>query len=779
LFLIKAGVPVKEAIYFVSQPLVRDYVEQQRLIGSTFAPMLGKAVDSRGLVKFSAMKNVIAKNFPTNILPSNAKGAVILDTADKLLEAAFKNREDKFFSEKSLLDLIEKSSVNPDIKKENKSLLLFLHYLKIEDQIKGITKIKMNANPDTNTNTTLSNIELSESTIEDLLEDEVLSPLINSLMKDSVISSFFNGPLALALSKPLFKLRYNKAFSNYIIDLKKTRKLDDVLKKTFGEDNEKQFINAFRNDFVSYIFQNALLKSKLGDTYMSYDLKEEMDVKNFESKYFGAYVKTNNNGSKTLFVNDAVLKLQFENNAWSTDDVEDDNPYVVLGLHQVDPMTFTALEKGQNFEQYKKFVIEREYLRSVFPKEDSQSKAEYEKFLAEKALDNTFNFYHLFNNADTAYGNRVSKIINEYPDLVRKFDVLAVLKSESNFDQTIFNLGIADRDINSTKANMYISNLKDLANPVVLKNYAKALKLNDADIKKITEVFSMLPIFAYLQSGINKSSYNLVPFVDYTKVIDIIQDAGNEVLNVLENDPERREYLLSDYLQKFEFANNKVTNPTKKEFKSYLTNFDINKIQVAKETTTQPDTEAVDVKSDLIETNEPNVFLYDSVDKDSMYYKNLTDKNSKVIFLHSYTNSELEDGRNKNFTDQSILQLHAPDMTVPVLISDGKDDNFANLSADDKEEIKKYWSKILSAAENAKEKGFDIALPTAGFGNPDLMPQDLFVYLSRELYEKLGYLNPGSLLNKQVSDIVYNKQGISDEEILQEYGFESDPFKCS
>jgi hypothetical protein len=646
----------------------------------------------------------------------------------------------------------------------------------------------MNANPDTNTNTTLTNIELSENTIEDLVNDEDMSDLINGLMQDSVISSFFNGPLALALSKPLFKLRYNKTFSNYIIDLKKSRKLDDVLKKTFGEDSEKQFINAFRNDFVSYIFQNALLKDKLGDTYMSYDLKEELAIKNFESKYFGAYVKTNNNGSKTLFVNDAVLKLQFENKAWSTDDVEDDNPYVVLGLHQVDPMTFTSLEKGQNFEQYKKFVIEREYLRSTFPKEDSQSKAEYEKFLAEKALDNTFNFYHLFNNADTAYANRVSKIINEYPDLVRKFDVLAVLKSESNFDQTIFNLGIADRDINSTKANMYISNLKDLTNPVLLKNYAKALKLDEADIKKITEVFSMLPIFAYLQSGINKSSYNLVPFVDYTKVIDIIQKAGDDVIKLFDENPEKGLYLLSDYLEKFEFANNKVTNPTKKEFKSYLTNFDINKIQIAKETTTQPTVKAetiatplglVDVKSDLIETNEPNVFLYDSVDKDSMYYKNLTDKNSKVIFLHSYTNSELQDGRNKNFTNQSILQLHAPDMTVPVLISDGKDDNFANLSVDDKEEIKKYWSKILSAAENAKEKGFDIALPTAGFGNPDLMPQDLFVYLSRELYEKLRYLNPGSLLNKQVSDIVYNKQGVSDDEILQKYGFESDPFKCS
>jgi hypothetical protein len=40
LYLIKAGVPVKEAIYFVSQPLVREYVNEQRLAKSTFADVL-------------------------------------------------------------------------------------------------------------------------------------------------------------------------------------------------------------------------------------------------------------------------------------------------------------------------------------------------------------------------------------------------------------------------------------------------------------------------------------------------------------------------------------------------------------------------------------------------------------------------------------------------------------------------------------------------------------------------------------------------------------------
>jgi len=955
LFLVKAGVPVKEAIYFVSQPLVRKYVEQQRLIGSTFAPMLGKAVDGQGLIKSTAMKNIINEYYPNSLVPTNADKHKILDTADALLEKAFEKRENKNFTESEMLKLIEETSKDSTKASSNLSLVMFLHYLKIEDQIKGLTKVKMNANPDTNTRSTLTNIEISEDTLNSLVNDEYLSDLITGLMEDSVISSFFNGPLAIALSKPLFKLRYNKFFSDYIISLKQTRLLDKYVRETYGDGNEKLYINNFRNDFVSYIFQNALLKSKLGDSYMSYDMKETLDIKNFESKYFGAYVKTNNDGTKTLFVNDDILKLQFKNKDWSTDITDANSPYVVLGLHQVDPMTFATIEKDLNYDQYKRFVIEREYLRSIFPKEESQSKEEYEKFLAERALDNTFNFHHLFNNPDTAFANRVSKLIVEHPLLTKKFDVLSVLKSETNLNQNIFNLGIADRDINSTKANMYTSNLKDLANPVVLKTFAKELKLNDADIKKITETFSMLPFFAYLQSGINKSSYNLVPFVDYTNVVKVIEDGAGKILDLFNdasenfNSFEKGLYLLSDYLDKFQQANNKVTNPNKKEFKNYATNFDVDAIKIAAQpevrksqadvilpigtsgsgkstfiktlpqenlVVIEPDAmrveftgdinnkskdkeiyieaanraikaikegkqvvfdttnltkdkrrpfiEAIkkaipnaniqyklmplnpelakkrikadiaagknranvsdetidrhaksykqmleDIKSEgifdydaqpqaitktetiatplglvtidsgLIETNNPNLFLYDSTQTKPDYYKNLVSKNSKVIYLHSFSNSEYDADMNKNFTKQSIMQLYAGDMSVPLITTIGKDDNLNGLSVEDKEQIKNYWSTVLTQVANLVEKGAVIALPTEGFGDSKLMPQDLFVYLSRELYEKLRYLNPGSLLHQEINNLVVSKQGVSDEEILQTYGFESDPFKCS
>ena len=95
---------------------------------------------------------------------------------------------------------------------------MFLHYLQIEEQIKGLTKLKINANPDTSTKGTLSQVEQSESSLESLLFDSRLpKELVESLLGDSVISSFFNGPLALAISRPLFKLRYHKMISDFLI----------------------------------------------------------------------------------------------------------------------------------------------------------------------------------------------------------------------------------------------------------------------------------------------------------------------------------------------------------------------------------------------------------------------------------------------------------------------------------------------------------------------------------------------------------------------------------
>jgi predicted NAD-dependent protein-ADP-ribosyltransferase YbiA (DUF1768 family) len=59
-YLFKAGVPVKEAIYFVSNPLVREYAANQRKMKSAFAEIAGEKVDT-SLIKYLASKEVLEK----------------------------------------------------------------------------------------------------------------------------------------------------------------------------------------------------------------------------------------------------------------------------------------------------------------------------------------------------------------------------------------------------------------------------------------------------------------------------------------------------------------------------------------------------------------------------------------------------------------------------------------------------------------------------------------------------------------------------------------------
>ena len=59
------------------------------------------------------------------------------------------------------------------------------------------------------------------------------------------------------------------------------------------------------------------------------------------------------------------------------------------------------------------------------------------------------------------------------------------------------------------------------------------------------------------------------------------------------------------------------------------------------------------------------------------------------------------------------------------------------------------------------------------------MPKELFIHLSKELYKQpIGFLNPGSTMYKDMQKLVKNRQGISDQEILDNFGLEEDPFTC-
>ena len=93
--------------------------------------------------------------------------------------------------------------------------------------------------------------------------------------------------------------------------------------------------------------------------------------------------------------------------------------------------------------------------------------------------------------------------------------------------------------------------------------------------------------------------------------------------------------------------------------------------------------------------------------------------------------------------------------------------------------LKNIWEKRIHLIKQLQEKGGKIAFPEYGFGDPKTMPQELFVYLSKRLFEEFQYVNPGSTRYNEISSIIGAAQGITDEEILTQLELEEDPFKCS
>ncbi len=893
LYLIKAGVPVKEAIYFVSQPLVREYVDEQRLAKSTFGDVLGKTPENKALVKYQAASTIINKYFDANVVPAKGTSEERFRAATNLFNKFMADRKDKVFTEKEMRDLIRDSKRTPSEKMSDLSLTMFMHYLDIEDQIKGITQIKMNANPDTNIKSVISDIETSEGRLENLENNPELQPIISALMSDSVISSFFNNKLALSLAAPLFKLRYNSAIRKFIKGKDDAGDLLQAVISTFGEAGRDNYLNTFRNDLVTYIFQNTLVKTDIKKGYMSYDTKE-LPAKQMVSDNFGAFVKTNTDGSKTLFYNLENLEKEYLSEKWKNTS-QKPNYYSSLGLHPLPANTFT-IAKGQNSKAYARFVMEREYLRSVYPiAETGLDKANYEEFLANRALDNTFNVNHLFSDPKNAFAIRLYDIILTNPKLVNKFDILSKLQLDNNTENTMFNLELVDRDIDNIKANIYTKNLSDLANPVLLKSLATELSLSDQEIENITDIFSRLPLFAYLQSGINKTKANLVPYVSTKPFLDIMDDAVKDFTGLLA-DSGKAERVLQDFYDKFN-TQNSYDNKDKNRFKNYFTdiNFDkieskavtpkvqtptegkkkelftfekgmekksfrgkplsfVDKIPTAKDTVvamrnnrttglitidakamaqkfidkawtkpakqlddsyakplsenefksanefftfalihevkhdtifkqegentgayedrinqaaledlrknynTQPQAEAEVETQYLITTNESNVFIFDdSKTKTADYYRQLTSANSTVGFVYNASKQEIE--KNLTLPEQSLLRFVSPDTALPFITSlDTNSDNFSTLASENYQSIKNYFDRKIQELKNAKDSGFKIALPIEGIGNVNKMPEELFVYLSKRLFEELGYLNPGSTMYQDIKEILSNKQ---------------------
>jgi hypothetical protein len=202
--------------------------------------------------------------------------------------------------------------------------------------------------------------------------------------------------------------------------------------------------------------------------------------------------------------------------------------------------------------------------------------------------------------------------------------------------------------------------------------------------------------------------------------------------------------------------------------------------------TTNKDVEPEVRRLGLKQTEDPNVFTYNDKNATNVYYyTNIGKNNPDVIFIHNTSVYEIKPeqiqaGRNLGGSSNFMTEVPSMSVNFPTnLFSSIVNGQRVELPTEQYQTLKNIWEKRINIIKQIQEKGGKLAFPEYGFGDPNTMPQELFVYLSKRLFEEFQYINPGSTMYDQMREMVGASQGISDAEILMQLQLEEDPFKCS
>jgi len=775
LTLIKSGVPVKEAIYFVSQPLVREYVKEQRILKSTFAEPLKRL--PYGGVKNTARRSIINKYFGKAFESEKARYTEGITSAEVL----FEDRADKTFTENEMYKLIKDGSVEEDrqnVYTSDLSKAMFLHYLQTEDQMEGTKLLKLAANPDTTTMTDVQAAIQSEQDIANLnLEPTLNQKLKTDLIENSIISSFFNNKLIEDLGKELFSFRYDKSF-DYITDIVEDKGFKSLFYENFGPTYKTAVPQAFRNDFLSFLYQNAVRKYYLGNTYDNKALRKEVPVELVKSLRAGVTVKDD-----VVYIDEKQIRADFTAGIWKKGS-RSKNSYSKKGLYALESNTFS--NSSSNYQEYLRFVIERESLRNETSKKDfqesqlfkdrlkeqkdtsalSEDKLKnqiYEQYLAFMALTNISNPYHMFNDPQYAFPIEFKNIVDQY-DLKSKYEVLKRLEVDNSTDRTFYNIYLSDKDLNNFTSNLYTKNLADLADRTVAK--VKDVQTNTY----ISDFFANMTNFAAMQTGITKSKYSLLGITNFSDFINTISPIVNNYLN---SDAVTKQEVLTDFLSAF-ISNNLKTNVNRFRFKDYLTESAMDKVGFK--------TDAVEDPFKLMQykvmpTNTPGVTMYNNVSTTENTITSIAKANPNVTFIYPATFLQIEgDGQS---TNEARFKELTNGTAIPMMLGLSQLNDLNELSEEElagiTETIKTNWTTAIQNASNIIERGGQIALPFEGLGNITSTPQELFISLSKDLLNNFGYVNPGS---ETLGTVFENfDQKINDAEILEMYDKEN-PLNC-
>jgi exodeoxyribonuclease-5 len=558
LFLVQAGVPLKQAVYFVSQPIIREYVKEMQQAKSTFAGPMGKGTDNPNLFRGEARK-LIFKKLGYNATQmavfneNNEKKQEFLDKRTLELTDKKTGSEIDFFNPdkveanlKNKIDAYAEAVKNQQNSSEEEAPLnynydvkdeaIFLHFLEVEEMTNSATKFKMALNVDTGKTNNIFEALSKNQLIDDLKADGKLPEnLVKLIREESPIGSFFTQDFQIGLWKNLFKLRNDDDLNKWILNKTTSRTFKDEVDETFGDD--ERFVNNLRNDWISFLFQNQIRKfdiDKVKD-YKGLVIQDTLGVKLSPSIKYGVFVAPDKTGALTVYMDKVKLRQDFAklSNSTSLETATLLPDGTIIKPADVDAAAFPTPDT------YYKFVVERELLRAMYPGKtkwsvlleradvsrklkdalesgptfegESKQKREarintevYEETLRDMALENTYNTWKMFQSR-TSMADQFNEIAALYPELRKNYSLMNILtgtiRNDKNNSNRIGNLQLLDSLLDGTKLNLLHQNLKDMSDPTKLRINVKSAQ----ERTRIAEFFNKFGLYAFLQSGLNTS----------------------------------------------------------------------------------------------------------------------------------------------------------------------------------------------------------------------------------------------------------------------------------
>ena len=748
LFLLQAGVPLNDAINFISQPLVREYLKELRKEGSLFKTIISED-EEFGNPAYRARTTILNRY---GIDTSEFAGSKLnmYDTLKKNLPKDVKNN---FYNPTFFSSELEKLTNISSYNNTKFSELAFLHFLEVEEMAKSMRKITSTTNVDTSTSGDLFEAQNKIASFEELQEDSLVPKIVtDKLKKNSPLSPFFIQDYILNIYKDLLPIRSNEILNRYLSEYISKNWFNITSIDPEGVD---KFVRDFRNDFSLFIFQNAVGKVNLNNlkSYSGIDIsdnKKEIPVEKVNALKKGVMYYDGK-----LYIDKNELGNQFSNKDWST------SKYDELGLYKLSPDKISdPISWFPTFREYTSFVLEREYLRSTINRKNDQSSQEYEKQIALQALENIFNLKSIF-LTENSFANKLLDIKENYPKLVDKYSLIDNLqydevevKKNTNNISIIKNIRLDGNTKDVDFVTAMNEQLEELSNPFVMKVSDKEENLI------ISKFFENLSIFAFLQSGMNPSKMSFTSIVSNKKFKKLMKEPVNKyVLNMNMN-------IFDKFINVF---TKERRNKTAFRFKNYIIpsteiyskNEYLNFAKKQKDSMLPKDTEF----DYLIYRYNSSIFpILSNLDPDTIvvYNKGIVENTG---INNPDNKAYLGNPKFSEFTmPLTTFSLASGNSVLPIT---------ENSQAQAIALIEQQVKNLIIAKNNGKILAFDVN----GYGKVSTNPVEnqTLLYLSKRLFDEFKYINPIAKGSKMFMDYVYSSQPlnevvINDQDIIPECG---------